>query len=216
MLTLKIKHAPRVPVVGASLTKKWHLTAALCIGLLSTNGVSAALVSSLGGQIVNDTTNNIAWLANANLAATNTFGVTGINPNGSMSWFTAQKWISAMNAVNYLGYNDWRLSASDTCMGYNCTKTEMGNLFYNGLGGVAHSSIIAAHNANLALFNNVQSGIYWSGMEYAPGTACAWNFGTYGGFQDTYGKGGNLFVVAVRSGQVSAVGGPVRLHRKFH
>lgn len=176
----------------------------------------AALVSTLGGQIVNDTTNNIAWLANANLAATNTFGVTGININGSMNWYTAQNWINAMNAANYLNYNDWRLPKSDTCMGYNCTSNEMGNLFYNGLGGVARSSIQAAHNANLALFNNVQSGSYWSGMEYSPGTVCAWSFGTYGGFQDTYGKGDNLFVVAVRRGQVSAVGGPNGVHRKLH
>lgn len=56
-----------------------------------------------------DTVLNITWLANANLAASNTFDVTGINANGTMNWATANAWIDAMNTANYLGYNDWRL-----------------------------------------------------------------------------------------------------------
>ena len=52
----------------------------------------------LDGQLVYDTdavdlkadgstgTTGVYWLANANLAATQTFGVKGINPDGSMTW----------------------------------------------------------------------------------------------------------------------------------
>ena len=83
--------------------------AALSISLFTATGANAALTSALGGQVVNDTDRNIVWLANANLADTNSFGVSGINANGTMSWFTAQNWIGAMNTANYLGYNDWRL-----------------------------------------------------------------------------------------------------------
>ena len=56
---------------------------------------------------------NATWLADANLAASNTFGVTGIDTNGRMSWYTAFDWIAAMNASNYLGFNNWRLPSFD-------------------------------------------------------------------------------------------------------
>jgi hypothetical protein len=52
---------------------------------------------------------NITWLQDANLAATNTFGELGINADGTMTWDTAQSWIAAMNAADYLGYSNWRL-----------------------------------------------------------------------------------------------------------
>lgn len=52
----------------------------LCLCLLSAGSANAALVAALGGQVVNDTDLNITWLANANLAATNTFGLaTGVD-----------------------------------------------------------------------------------------------------------------------------------------
>jgi hypothetical protein len=59
-----------------------------------------------------DTVLHITWLADANLAKSNTFGVDGIRSDGSMSWSTASNWILAMNAAGgtgYLGFNDWRL-----------------------------------------------------------------------------------------------------------
>ncbi len=202
---------------------------ALCIGLLSARGVNAALVSALGGKVVNDTDFNIAWLANANLAATNTFGLTyGVNygndsygnpsiieADGLMTWGGAQKWIAAMNAANYLGYNDWRLpttlqpdasceyQSSGDSYGYNCTGSEMGHLFYTELGGVAGNDITTAHNANYSLFSNLQSVFYWSGTEYAPDPAFAWLFGTNGGTQDYAPKGNYLYALAVRTGQVT-------------
>jgi hypothetical protein len=56
-----------------------------------------------------DTTLEITWLGNANLAATETFGVSGIFPGGYIYWDTANSWVAAMNAANYLGFNQWRL-----------------------------------------------------------------------------------------------------------
>ena len=94
-----------------------------------TVSVNAALVSALGGQAVYDTDRDISWVADANLAATNTFGLsTGvslgtypgdssgvsgiINANGTMNWPGALFWIDAMNTANYLGFNDWRLPST--------------------------------------------------------------------------------------------------------
>ena len=74
---------------------------------------NATLVSRLGGQAVYDTDLNVTWLTDANLASTETFGVSGITTTGFMDGGTTQTWISAMNASNgglgYLGYNNWRL-----------------------------------------------------------------------------------------------------------
>jgi hypothetical protein len=73
-----------------------------------------------------DTTLDITWLADANLAASNPFGLNYstdlgtypgdpsgyhgyINTDGSMNWPGAMLWIDAMNTANYLGNNGWRL-----------------------------------------------------------------------------------------------------------
>jgi hypothetical protein len=60
----------------------------------------------------------VTWLANANLAATKSFCVRGISPDGSVSGTRAQEWIAAMNAANYLGSNQ-----------------SLGHLYYHELGG---------------------------------------------------------------------------------
>jgi hypothetical protein len=58
---------------------------------------------------------NITWTADANLAATTTFGVIGIDSVGRMQWQTALNWIEGMNAASYLNINSWRLpKVSDT------------------------------------------------------------------------------------------------------
>jgi hypothetical protein len=192
---------------------------------LAAGAANADLIAADGVLTVYDANANLYWLANANLAASNTFGLTYgtnygndvygnpsvINSNGTATWGGAQKWISAMDAANYLGYNDWRLPTSVTCVGYNCTGSEMGNLFYNELGGTAATSILTTHNADLALFNNVQSNYYWSGTAYAPNPSIdgVWGFNPASGAQNDFGKYNDyLFAWAVRPGQVSAAPEP--------
>ena len=81
--------------------------------LLACGSANAALLSRAGGQAYYDDVLNITWLADANLADTNDFGVAGINANGTMTWDKAQEWIGAMNTANYLGTNTWRLPTVD-------------------------------------------------------------------------------------------------------
>jgi hypothetical protein len=211
-------------------------TLALTAGLFATTGANASLTASDGGNTVFDSDLNIYWLADANLAATNSFGLArntdlGAIPgvyggsfifdDGMMTMGGAMKWIAAMNAANYLGYNDWRLpttlqpdaSCGDQNVGwvigsygYNCTGSEMGNLFYTELGGAAASSILSTHNASLALFQNVQPYFYYSGTKYAPDpTYQAWVFDMYGGYQAPAPMGNYFYAFAVRSGQVAVV-----------
>lgn len=211
-------------------TKPLFAAIALSVGLLSATTANANLVSALGGQVVNDTDLNITWLANANLADTQDFGVSGIDANGRMTWYTAQSWIGAMNTANYLGYNDWRLpttidignngvsgSAYDGTgdHGYNTSSTdEMAHLYYTELGNLGYISTSGTYPqpgwglTNTGPFTNFQSGTYWSGTEYEPDIGGAWIFIMTDGYQDRYYKGVSLFAMAVRPGQVAAVPEP--------
>jgi len=203
-------------------TRKTRMVALwLIAGLaLSLSGGANAVImeSRLGGQAVYDTDRNITWLADANLAASNTFGVGGIREDGVMNWATANSWIGAMNTANYLGYHDWRLPDTPqpdaTCgsqgSGYGCTGSELGHLFYEALSGSAGTSITSGHNANYLLFQNIQAsaGYYWSGTEYAPNTLNAWYFRFSDGDQGNLDKVGIVYAWAVRDGDVAAVPEP--------
>ena len=71
---------------------RFAVTALFVVALNATAVANAALVSRLNGQAIYDTDLNITWLADANLAATDSFGVAGIGAfsSGGMSWVTAQ------------------------------------------------------------------------------------------------------------------------------
>ncbi len=110
------------------MKKNWNGT--LCAGalLLGLSSVAqATLIDNLDGTITDDST-GLMWMQDANLGASNTFGLTYdtdlgdysgdtygssytevIRSNGNMSWGGALHWIDAMNAANYKGYNNWRL-----------------------------------------------------------------------------------------------------------
>ena len=57
-------------------------------------------------------------------------------------------------------------------------------------------------------FQNMQSYVYWSGLDYAGG-GNAWAFGTDGGGQSIAGKSLDLYAFAVRSGDVAPSAVPV-------
>jgi len=114
-----------------------------CALILTTSVVRADLQGRLpatpGGtdwRAVYDTDRDITWIANGNLAATNTFGLLtatdlGTHPSanstiqgriestGAMNFPGAFHFIDAMNAAGYLGFDDWRLPAitqpDETC-----------------------------------------------------------------------------------------------------
>lgn len=189
------------------------LVLALAIGLSGT--AQAALQgrdlngSTSSFEAYYDTELNITWLADANLASSNTFGVSGIY-GGRMTWPTANTWVAAMNASNYFGYHDWRLPTStQNCNNYNCTQSELGHLFYIELGGKDSTSIASKHNANYSLFKNLASSQYWSGTPYTGGLyryAWAFDFGTGYQYQATYDI--SFYALAVHPGDIAAVPEP--------
>jgi hypothetical protein len=183
-------------------------------GMLSVPSVRAELVVSPDGQTVYDTAAAITWLANANLAAFKTFGVDGVNPDGSMEWTVAQNWIAALNAARYLGSSQWGLPTTqmpdDGCsqkpksaaFGYFCTAGQMGKLYYKDLGGVKGSTIHLKHGASFNLFNNFQPYLYWSATlwEKVPNSAFSFSFGN--GFQGTNVFANAMYAIPVAPGKV--------------
>jgi hypothetical protein len=172
-------------------------------GLLSSGAVQAAL-NDRGGGLIYDDVLDITWLADANYAQTS-----GYDSDGRMNFSAANSWAAGLS---YGGYDDWRLptalnqDSTGPCGGFNCTSSEMGHMFYNNMGATAGGSVLSGTNsANLALFSNLQSSVYWSGTVYAPFPASsAWGFHSNFGFQSVNLQDLEFYAWAVRPGDVAA------------
>ena len=175
-------------------------TALTVVGLMVTSGAEAALVTRLGGKAIYDDVANLTWLQDANYAKTS-----GYDADGLINWDQANAWAGSLNIDGVTG---WRLPGGPMLgFGTNQTASEMGNLFYNVLGGMEWTTIGTTHNANYNLFKNVQFGNYWSGVEFD--SSNAWNFYFNVGRKYNRYKSTNLFGWAVRSGDVGASPVPV-------
>lgn len=184
--------------------KKTRLIGAVCALLFTflTLPTNAALFSRLAGKVVYDSDLNITWLANGNLAESNTFGVIGFEADGSMNWNNGepQAWINAMNAHNgigYLGINNWRFPAAvhpdSTCsntqpsysVGTDCIGSEMGHLYYIEFGLAAFESIGLGAVVNIGPFKNVRNDTYWSGTTAENGSQYNFSFASGGQSRST-------------------------------
>ncbi len=166
------------------------LTSTRVIGFAQNNPCQTTqMVSTLGSAsttpatIVYDPNQGLCWLADANLAADPTMraslGVSGINPNGSMDFATAQKWVAALNAYGngsgYLGHNNWQLPVAPlmdpTCadtgthggsFGPQCTASALGNLYSLGLKQIFPASVAPGFAAAVAPLQNMKPSYYWA------------------------------------------------------
>jgi len=185
--------------------KKSRLFGAVCacaVSLLSTSSYAAligVLPTTPGGtdyQAYYDDVADLTWLADANAAGT------------TMNWVDANAWAAGLDVDGVTG---WRLPSSLNSDGtgpcglaYNCSDSEMGNLYYNVLGNPAFGPL-----TNTGPFSNVQSFIYWSSSEYAPNPSFAWYFSMSNGRQGSLSKVNGFYAWAVQSGNVGAVVVPV-------
>ena len=209
--------------------KKLKLSITLISITLSTS-VNAHLQSRLGGLAYYDDEADLTWLANANAGAGSVFDDESFierstATDGKMSWQSASDW-SAGLTVN--GVGGWRLPrtlqvdtscitpsglpSSGAALGVNCIGSELGNLFYNVLGGSAFNSITTTNNTNYDLFNNVQAGLYWSETGI-PTTDLVFTFNMLDGNQTVNFKPftGGIYAWAVQSGDISTVPVPASI-----
>jgi hypothetical protein len=154
---------------------------ALCSsGALAEQGLKPLTVN--GGQVVYDENNKVYWLADANFAASEegkkiqrAKGVDGINPNGSMSFATAQNWVFALNKYGYLNHHDWQLPTTPledaSCgtrgpggasFGGLCQGDNLGNLYYVGLQDAFPADAAPSPGVNVRPLENVQFSYYWT------------------------------------------------------
>jgi hypothetical protein len=142
------------------------------------------LQPSFDGRLIYDPTLNVTFLANANLAATlspdSPYYVSGINPDGSMSAPTLVKFLAALNNPDhpYMGLTGWTvpmiaksgpysnctisLNGGSLGGGYNCDgkASQLGELFYDQLGGVAGHDIAHTSNWDAWFFTHLELNYY--------------------------------------------------------
>src|SRR3990172_2208876 len=163
--------------------------------------IGSATYNSVDYNLIYDDDRGIAWLDYSN------------NPN---LWLNQVNWADGLNDAGVLTYNlnpgetmtwsgNWRLPSalnqdgSGPCSGYNCTGSEMGHLYYTGLGNPANGPLTKKGD-----FTNLKPDVYWSGTEYAPDTNWAWSFDFASGFQNIRDKDlYDHYAMAVRPGERS-------------
>jgi hypothetical protein len=130
------------------------------------------------GQTVYDPMAGVTWLADANLAASDTLGLprcetptTPVNCvalDGSMPDASAGQFINNMNAYDhgagYLGQTDWQLPpVSAKCPLFGCVKDNpMGILFYNQFGLNAGTPVVEPPDIAVGPFLHLWPYPYWS------------------------------------------------------
>ena len=158
---------------------KFLATLVLSIGL--STGAQAALFDR-GSGMVYDSTQDITWAADANLAQT------------SMTWGDAVAWAGKLDLG---GHSGWRLPTLSLGAG-NQADNEMGHLFDVDLAGAAIHGVI-----------NIQDLNYWSGTVISSTEALSFAFkeGTQstsdkkGSYSDK--KGSYFYAWAVHKGDVA-------------
>jgi MYXO-CTERM domain-containing protein len=185
-----------------------------------------------------DTALNITWLADANSAYTSGYTseanggvasdamVYGSNvrwADGRMGGDVAKAWADDLVVGTY---SDWRLPSvrdsnggcvwgRNTQCGYNVSTitSELAHMYYVTLGDRGYIDASGVYDPTFGLsntgpFSNVQSGHYWSGVEYAPYSGHAWYFDMDRGYQNGYNKNYAFYAWAVHDGDVAVVPEP--------
>ena len=156
--------------------KKYILIVTAFLLTLILTAPSRAELLDRGNGLIYDNILDITWLEHANYSGE------------TLEWDDAMNWAGSLV---FQGYTDWRLPASNTsCSGYNCTGSEMGELYY----------YYNVTSDSPDIFTDVRPYMYWSGAEYDPDTSKAWRFDFSKGYQGTSSKSYTRYAWAVRDG----------------
>lgn len=217
MNTIKYNYFPVMPMMAGPIGTAPTGTAPL---LPYTNGAAA-------GKAFWDASTHTTWLADADLARTDAFAITGtttINTNngpltpplvdasGSMLLSTASTWVADLNATNYAGASTgtagaWMLPA----------VTDLKGLFTDL--GLAKGDPAFLSTASVGPFQNLQPFFYWACMRDMAGSSMSpcngmdagtapngvtpmeWSFDFESGFQGTDENTKQFYVMVYYPGQ---------------
>ncbi len=172
---------------------------------------NAVAASDASAVYLYDTTLNVTWLRDANVNGVAQHG-------GAMSWAANLTTGSGVDTIS-----DWRLPImaanpninesfdGTTSRGYNVpgSSSEMASLFFDTLGNKAYYNTLGEAQVGYGLtntgsFQNMQSGVYWSGTYLASYPPADWYFNTSDGRQSAYLNYYQHYALAVRPGDVLA------------
>ena len=114
--------------------KRFAFIVVLALVLGFSTSTNAELVDR-GGGLIYDTDLNITWLQSPNNTA--------MTVNDASIWAAR---LSCYDSVRNQTLTFWRLPTSDQCVGYNCSSSEMGHLFYTELGNKASDAWLSLNN----------------------------------------------------------------------
>jgi hypothetical protein len=156
----------------------------------SYTNIVTAIINASGG-VIHDT---------PNVYDNGTYNLTtaDFGSGGTVDWWAGQALVHYLDTQKYGGSSQWALPTSNAVLGYD-NSSQLGELFYNELGGTAGSSMPSNP------FSNFQASLYWTGMEYSPYRNYAWSYSTNYGGQTYYFKDSQFYAWAVSPGQVNAV-----------
>ena len=170
----------------------------------SNHNLVSEIIAANGG-VIHDTPNPWDTVPNSGV-----YSLTSADFNtssGTMTWWGAMAWAKSLNLG---GVSGWTLPSSyDQAYGYGITTSQMGDLFYNQLGGVPGSSITTTHNDNYTLFSNIQNSVYWSSTESIANPANSFYYYTINISQQNNDKLFQLYSLAVHTGDVGATAVPL-------
>ncbi len=134
-----------------------------CAALLLGGAVHGALIDR-GSGLIYDSSRDITWLANANLAQSQGADANG---DGFMVYQEALDWAADLiffDSVRGVNLDSWRLPTASYVNSDTSTHMvgELESLFYD-LGGTWRQNLFEVNPADsdLALFSNIQTGWYW-------------------------------------------------------
>lgn len=215
---------------------KAKLSGILTAGILACSiSTSQASLIDGGNGLIYDNILDITWLTDANLALSNSFGITDMDINGYMSWDVAGDWINSMNTNTYMGYDAWRMptvtpvdgvslnyevtydGSSDKGFNNYSTSNELAHLFYSTLGNngqcldISTAATGCIYNTdgwgldNSGPFTNMSEFRYWTDTEHTEQAWRAFDFSVGGGQTGTGAKDGAKQVWAVIDGDVASL-----------
>lgn len=216
---------PCVPFVSAVL--------ASAVGCFAPTLAQAALHDRGGGLLYDDVL-DVTWLQDASYAMTSGYDTDGLMSwKQAVKWAGDLVYQDSVRGVSYsdwrlphvlpvdgTSYNGKFSFDGSTDEGYNNTSpnSELSYMFHVNLGlngyyrpdGTVEPDFGATGmgrwgSANVGLVKNIRSNIYWTGSVYEPHpTLNAWMFDAHWGYQNFYSQWDNLYVWALRDGDVAA------------
>ena len=205
------------------------------IAILS--GTAQAALFDRGGGLIYDDVLNITWMQDANYAKTSGYAPGGfLNWNEAVVWAANldyggyQDWrlptmldtgSPGCEGVVY-GGTDCGYNVQTYDSGTGTVYSELAYMYYVNLGNNAQYDTSGNWQSQYGLFDDPDNPndeslfvnfdvIYWSGLEYAPDTAGAWQFNTAYGSQEGAYKEHYATAWAVRPGDVASVPEPATL-----